>query len=313
VTVEDLSAIFLLDEVKRFGPQRFKQLFERGLKPAEILADPTKLPSSGKIEAEFPRQIEALTSSIRLTCRVRAANQILAAHKNGARIITYWDQAYPRNVFASNNPVPVLYVRGSMRPLAAKRAIACVGSRAIGPPYDRLHADFVRVACEAGFAIVSGFALGADTIGHKTAYQVNGQTVCVMPCGLDRPFPPENRGLWSELLEYSGAVFVSEFSFGIRASSLTLRKRNKLIVAFGAAVLLSQSSMTGGAMNAYRFALEQHKPVAVFEADSSDVASGNKLIAEAIRAGGKVHGQVFPRTVDRIAYKAWLHELSYST
>jgi hypothetical protein len=71
--------------------------------------------------------------------------------------------------------------------------------------------------------------------------------------------------------------------------------------------------MTGGAMNAYRFALEQHKPVAVFEADSSDVASGNKLIAEAIRAGGKVHGQVFPRTVDRIAYKAWLHELSYST
>jgi predicted Rossmann fold nucleotide-binding protein DprA/Smf involved in DNA uptake len=107
-------------------------------------------------------------------------------------------------------------------------------------------------------------------------------------------------------------VFVSEFSFGIWASSLTLRKRNKLIVAFGLAVLLSQSSATGGAMNAYRFALEQHKQIGIFEPDSSDATSGNKAIAEAIHSA-KIKGRVFPRSMDRTAYKAWLRELSLLT
>ena len=77
--------------------------------------------------------------------------------------------------------------------------------------------------------------------------------MCVMPCGLDKVFPPENRGLWEELLAHPGAVFVSEFGFGQRASSLLLRKRNKLIVAFAQGVLVAQSALDGGAMNAYRF------------------------------------------------------------
>ena len=80
--------------------------------------------------------------------------------------------------------------------------------------------------------IVSGFALGADTIGHEEAWKAGGKTICVMPGGLDRPFPPENRRLWDEFLRYPGAAFVSELGFGVRASALTLRKRNKLIVSF---------------------------------------------------------------------------------
>src|SRR6185503_14852705 len=98
--------------------------------------------------------------------------------------------------------------------------------------------------------------------------------------GLDLSFPPENRSLWNELLEYERAVFVSEFPFGRRAASLTLRKRNRLIVAFARGVLVSQSAKDGGAMNAYRFALDQKKPVATFAPDGSADTSGNALIAE---------------------------------
>ena len=106
---------------------------------------------------------------------------------------------------------------------------------------------------------MSGFAVGADSIGHRAARDASGRTVCVMPCGLDNLFPPENRTLWEELLDYPGAAFVSEFGFGRRASALLLRKRNKLIAAFSQGVLVAQSSYGGGAMNAYRFAREQKK------------------------------------------------------
>ena len=57
-----------------------------------------------------------------------------------------------------------------------------------------------------------------------------------MPCGVDLVFPPENRLLWRELLNYENAVFVSEFPLGTKAAALTLRKRNKLIVAFARGV-----------------------------------------------------------------------------
>jgi predicted Rossmann fold nucleotide-binding protein DprA/Smf involved in DNA uptake len=75
------------------------------------------------------------------------------------------------------------------------------------------------------------------------------------------------------------AVAVSEFPFGTLASKLTLRKRNKLIVAFARGVLLSQTSSDGGAMNAYRFASEQHKPIATFAGDGTNRTSGNEQIA----------------------------------
>jgi predicted Rossmann fold nucleotide-binding protein DprA/Smf involved in DNA uptake len=147
--------------------------------------------------------------------------------------------------------------------------------------------------------------LGADTIGHTAAWRVGGRTICVMPSGLDRPFPPENRQLWDNLAAYPGATMVSEFPFGTAASSLTLRKRNKLIVAFSLGVVISQSSERGGAMNAYRFALEQKKPTATFEEDGTDSTSGNKVIRL-----GKLPGRVFPADhPDKGAWSEWLLQL----
>ena len=73
---------------------------------------------------------------------------------------------------------------------------------------------------------------------------------------------------------------VSEAPFGTRASSLLLRKRNKLIVACALGVLFSQSAADGGAMNAYRFAAEQHKPIATFAGDGGKDTTGNQVIAE---------------------------------
>ena len=82
------------------------------------------------------------------------------------------------------------------------------------------------------------------------------------------------------MLSYGGAVFVSEFGFGQRASSLMLRKRNKLIVAFAQGVLVAQSATDGGAMIAYRFGRDQKKPVATFRADGSTYTTGNAVITE---------------------------------
>jgi DNA processing protein len=183
----------------------------------------------------------------------------------------------------SNYPVPVLFARGNLAILGESKVIACVGSREIESPYADLQAAFVRCAVDHSFTVASGFALGADSISHEVAVAARGKTICVMPGGLDRPFPPENRTLWDELLGYENAVFVSEAPFGARASSLTLRKRNKLIVSLSVGAMIGQSTDKGGAMNAFRFAVEQHKPIATFEPDGTDRTSGNLTISQETR------------------------------
>jgi DNA protecting protein DprA len=308
VTVEELTALYVLDGLKGFGPQKFKELHASGLMPAAIVKDWSALPTAGKRGDYLRRQLESERGKLEPVARVRAAKQIAAAHKQGARIITYRDPCYPPNVFRSNYPAPILFVRGSLAVLTETKAVACVGSRKTRPPYTELEIEFVKLACRAGFTVVGGFALGADTIGHEEAWKAGGRTVCVMPGGLDRPFPPENRRLWDELLRYSGAAFVSELGFGARASALTLRKRNKLIVAFARGVLVAQSARDGGAMNAFRFAVEQKKSVATFAADGTTDTSGNQLIAD------ETWTKTLPGNgADPKAYEAWLRELSSST
>jgi DNA protecting protein DprA len=310
VSVDALTILYVLDGIKGFGPQKFKQLRQEGVALAEVAAHPQKLALKGKRGDDFRAQLAAVTEHVRVECRERAARQIQTAHKLSAAIVTYENPLYPQPVYRSNNPIPVLYVRGARAVLSSEKSVACVGSRGIREPYTKLHTAFARAACSRGFAIASGFALGADTLGHIAAREVGGNTICCMPGGLDRPFPPENRQLWEDFLTYSGSALVSEFPFGTGASSLTLRKRNKLIVAFAEGVLVSQSSEKGGAMNAFRFAREQGKPVATFAGDGTGETSGNQLIADK----KEERDAVFPSSAaSDEAFGQWLRQLSSST
>lgn len=326
VSVEDLMALMLLDGVRGFGPQKYKALVEAGVAPVDVLEDPSRLPLAGKSGDTLRRALEDITEEQAAQARRRAVRQILRAYENDARILTHSAPEYPRRVYESNNPVPIIYLRGSAAALADPRSVACVGSRHISEPYAALHARFVRDAVRESFVIVSGFATGADRIGHEEAFRAGGRTILVMPCGLDRPFPPENRELWDELLRYEGAAMVSEFHFGTKAAALTLRKRNKLIVAFAQGVLMSQSSASGGAMNAYRFALEQRKPVATFEPDGTDGTTGNAEIQKGPTAGvrgrqphalfaaaGLRETTAFPLDTAPDTWNQWLRRLSSLT
>jgi DNA protecting protein DprA len=324
VTLDDLTAFFVLLAVKGFGPQKFKELHENGLRAVDVVHGRAELPTAGKRGDMLRAQLAEEVQSLLPLSRGRASRQLHAAKSLGGRILTYHHSAYPKNVFESNNPVPILFARGAFDLLKNRRVVACVGSRQIRPPYDELHRAFSRVACDEGFAISSGFALGADSIGHTAALAAQGRTICVMPCGLDRPFPPENRDLWDRLLDDEGGVFISEFPFGTRASSLTLRRRNKLIVGAALGVLVSQSSTTGGAMNAYRFGLEQRKPIATFAADGKPDTSGNAAMANPTSrkaTGDRRTANLGPPAAahafslerpDREAYRRWLRSLSSS-
>jgi DNA protecting protein DprA len=305
-SVEELTYLYVLDSVKGFGPKKFKQCFEAKVSAKDIVEDPEKLPIRGKLGEPLRKQLKEEAGKRTDECKARAEKQLKVAESTQAWILTYASPQYPRSVYESNNAVPILYCRGNIEILSSAKTVACVGSRNIRDPYAKLQAAFAHEAAAATFTVVSGFALGADTIAHQAAFEANGSTVCVMPSGLDRPFPPENKGLWQRFLTSPHAVFVSEFAFGSGANSLNLKKRNKLIVAFAKGVVIAQSAADGGAMNAYRFAIEQKKPVATFRSDNTKETSGNDAIAGA----NDYRAQVFGDVAQPVEYQKWLRTLS---
>ncbi len=303
-----LADVFLLNSVKGFGPVKFRDLFNSGISPQVAIHSPSRMKLAGKVAAKIRNQLIHYPRDTYHEIRLRAERQLELAEKHGVSMVSYGNREYPEQIFLSNNPVPILFVRGNTSVLSNKRTVACVGSRKIRSPYSELHSEFVRIASREGFAIVSGFALGADTIGHEEALDHGGKTICVMPNGLDRPFPPENRELWERVISHPRGVVISEYPLGMRASSLTLRKRNKLIVACSLGVLISQSGKKGGSLNAFRFAIEQRKPIATFivPSDIGKDSLGNSMICDSVK--GNV--TAFYDDDDREeGYNRWLQRL----
>ena len=305
-SADRLGAIFALERVSGFGPVKFRAMHQAGVDAQAAINNPNLLPFTGRTGEKLRRGVLALSEAELATGRERAVDQLKRADELSAAILLYGDPGYPAHVYASNNPVPVLYVRGDPAVWDGARTVAVVGSRKTREPYAGGARRFATAAVRNGMVVISGFAMGADSMGHNAAVEAGGRTVCVMPCGLDLVFPPENRGLWEELLAYPGAVFVSEFGFGQRTSSLLLRKRNKLIVAFAQGVLVAQSALNGGAMNAYRIGREQKKPVVTFKTDGSEETSGNAVIEKDDRTGG----YAFELTDNPKGHETWLQQLS---
>lgn len=281
--VKTLATIFCLNNVNGFGPTKFRELHELRISPESVLENPLNIPFRGKVREKLVEGIRFMSEVEKETALKRAEAQIEKARRDNIHILTYASPWYPLNVYESNNPVPILWAKGNLEILKDRKVVACVGTRKIRAPYDKLHKEFAIFACKNGFIISSGFATGADRLGHEASQTCNGRNLCVMPSGLDRPFPPENRKLWDELLSKNenDTVFISEFPISMAASSLSLRKRNKLIVASSLGVMISQTSDTGGAMNAFRFAKEQKKPIATFRQENNvPDTSGNRFISD---------------------------------
>ena len=193
ISVEKLASLYALEQVKGWGPVKFRTIHQAGLTPSAAIQNPSLLPIKDKIGEKLQRELSEITPDRIDKLREFAVIQINLAQKNGVRILTYDSGDYPRFVYESSNPVPVLYVKGSVQAWKNNGTVAVVSSRGIRSPYDHLTREFSKTAADCGFAVVSGFAKGTDEIGHRAARDAGGWTICVMPCGVDKVFPPEKK------------------------------------------------------------------------------------------------------------------------
>ena len=88
LSADDLAAYLAVESIKGFGPQKFRELYETGLTPAEIVASPTLLQLKGSRTEGFRRELESIVRDGMQTYRARAVRQLVRAC-NAAQVSTF--------------------------------------------------------------------------------------------------------------------------------------------------------------------------------------------------------------------------------
>jgi len=142
-------------------------------------------------------------------------------------------------------PAEIRYA-GNPNVLSQKR-VAIVGSR--HPTfYGREQAAyFARVLSENQVCVVSGAAIGIDTIANSVAYQ-SGTTAAVLGSGLGVPYPRTNLALFERMASSQNALLLSEFEDHEVAMRWNFPKRNRIIAALCDFLLVIEAARASGSM-----------------------------------------------------------------
>ena len=87
-------------------------MHDSGVDPQVAIENPDRLPFRGRTGDKLRSAIRTLSNAEVTAGRDRAIEQLERASECAASILVHGDPEYPRRVYESNNPVPVLYVRG---------------------------------------------------------------------------------------------------------------------------------------------------------------------------------------------------------
>jgi len=178
--------------------------------------------------------------------------------------------------------VKTLWFRGDL-PRDGEPAVAIVGARAASLPACTLAAELAGVAARAGFAVVSGGALGIDGAAHSGALEAGARTFAVQGCGVDVVYPDRHTALFQRIAR-QGAL-LSDFPPGTEPHRRHFPSRNRLVAALARAVLVVEARQLSGALITARLATQMNRPLfAVPGSAGTDglIAAGK---AQAVRYG----------------------------
>src|SRR3989339_1372368 len=179
-------------------------------------------------------------------------------NKDKIRVLTVDDKKYPESLKNISDPPICLYIKGSIPDSSIYFAI--VGTRKPTSYGIQITKKFTRELVEAGFIIVSGMALGIDTIAHEETIDNGGKTVAVLGSGINVIYPSSNYRLYHKIISTGGAV-VSEFPPSQFVLKGLFISRNRIISGLSRGVLITEGGEFSGALITAKFAGIQGKDV----------------------------------------------------
>lgn len=170
-------------------------------------------------------------------------------------------EQFPEGLNEIPQPPKTLYIRGKL-PSEDVIYLAVVGSRKYTSYGRDICEKIIRGLKGYPIVIVSGLAIGIDTIAHKAALENNLITISFPGSGLDNTaLHPRNNIKLAQQIVNSGGCLLSEMEPQMRATLYSFPQRNRLMAGISKAVLIIEAEEKSGTLITARLALDYNRDV----------------------------------------------------
>jgi Predicted Rossmann fold nucleotide-binding protein involved in DNA uptake len=178
-----------------------------------------------KMDTQYTRQIDVDTFEKLKGTLIQKLNDVKGFNIG---LTAIGDPEFPRirgSVKKSEQPV-FLYYRGDLSLLKdTNRNVSVIGLLTPDREIELIEREVVSELVKCGVTIVSGLALGCDTIAHKQVLDSNGKTIAILPSPVNRILPKVNSELADKIVR-KGGLLISEY-FEIASDKFELLRRYK--------------------------------------------------------------------------------------
>ena len=188
----------------------------------------------------------------------------------------------PKQLFEIPGAPKQLYIEGKMPP-AGSVYFCVVGSRNATSYSREMCAKLIEGLKGYPIVVVSGLALGIDTVAHESALKAGLRTVAFPGSGLDPKvlYPSSNKGLARRIVE-AGGCLLSEFEPDFTATDWSFPQRNRLMAGLARATLIVEAREKSGTLITARLALDYNRDVLVIPGPilAENTKGSNKLLKD---------------------------------
>lgn len=265
-----ITEIYALNNIKGVGPKAIIAIMKhlesnsidtiKDINLDNLLKDKRLSRYNKVLQAEIPWDIFEVHIE-------KAKKEIYDIEKKGIHIISMLDESYPILLKMTDNAPMFLYCKGNISLLKTTNNIAVVGTRNNTEHGKIITTKSVKFMCEHGYTIVSGLALGIDSIAHQTTLNAGGKTISVL-VDVDNIQPSSNRKLADDILNNNG-LLIAEMPPGIKIIPPMFAKRDRIQSGLSLAVFPIETNIAGGTMHAVKAALKENRLVYVPDVNTS--------------------------------------------
>lgn len=165
-----------------------------------------------------------------------------------------------------------LNYRGVLPP-ADMQLVAVVGSRKYSTYGKQVVEHLIAGLQGFNIGIVSGLALGIDSLAHEAALRHGLYTLAVPGSGIDDSviYPASHKGLARKILEHNGGL-LSEFEPTFTATKWSFTQRNRIMAGISHATLMIEATEKSGTLITARMATDYNRELLVVP---GNIFSGN--------------------------------------
>lgn len=208
-------------------------------------------------------------------------------------IVELATQDIPHRLLEIPQPPKQLFYRGNLPPTNLK-LLTIVGSRKYTTYGKQVVDELVAGLADYPIGIVSGLALGIDSLAHEAALKAGLYTLAVPGSGIDDSvmYPASHKHLAHKILEAGGGL-MNEFEPTFKATKWSFPMRNRLVAGFSHATLLVEAAEKSGTLITARMTADYNRellvvPGSIFSATSRGVHQFLKLGATPVTCSADI-------------------------